>query len=253
MKRYIFTLLASLAFCCASAQDKRPDTLWYQYDNRFVGNEVISIVGFDSITFNKTGYKSRTIATEDFVSVEATCFADITYHQIPLDSTVRVVLQAPENILDDCSGSVVDGTLRLSLNHSDTHPKEAVAVVHIYAPAVCDFSLVGGKCLRLGKVRMACPMSIVLDGVGSIVADSIAAPELKAVLNGAGHIDLRGIDADAVSATLNGAGIIALEGKARRASAALNGAGTIDLQGLRTDIAPECSVSGAGQILQNAK
>ena len=52
MKRYIFTLLASLAFCCASAQDKRPDTLWYQYDNRFVGNEVISIVGFDSITFN---------------------------------------------------------------------------------------------------------------------------------------------------------------------------------------------------------
>ena len=57
MKRYIFTLLATLAFCCASAQDKRPDTLWYQYDNRFVGNEVISIVGFDSITFNKTGMK----------------------------------------------------------------------------------------------------------------------------------------------------------------------------------------------------
>ena len=100
----------------------------------------------------------------------------------------------------------------------------------------------GGKCLRLGKVRMACPMSIVLDGVGSIVSDSIAAPELKAVLNGAGHIDLRGIDADAVSATLGGAGIIAL-----------NGTGTIDLQGLRTDLAPDCSVSGVGKILQKAK
>ena len=211
--------------------------------------KVIKAVAEQSV--DTTGYKSRTIATEDFVSVEATCFADITYHQIPLDSTARVVLQAPENILDDCSGSVVDGTLRLSLNHSDTHPEEAVAVVHIYAPAVCDFSLVGGKCLRLGKVRMACPMSIVLDGVGSIVADSIAAPELKAVLNGAGHIDLRGVNADAVSATLGGAGIIALEGEARRASAVLNGAGTIDLQGLRTDLAPDCSVTGVGKILQN--
>ena len=82
------------------------------------------------------------------------------------------------------------------------------------------------------------------------MADSIAAPELKAVLNGAGHIDLRGIDTEAVSATLGGAGIIAFEGKARRASAVLNGAGTIDLQGLRTDLAPDCSVSGVGKILQ---
>ena len=94
------------------------------------------------------GYKSRTIATENFVSVEATCFADITYHQIPLDSPACVVLQAPGSILDDCSASVVDGTLRLALNRNATHPEEAVAVVHIYAPAVCDFSLVGGKCLR---------------------------------------------------------------------------------------------------------
>ena len=53
--------------------------------------------------------------------------------------------------------------------------------------------------------------------------------------------------------TLGGAGIVALEGKARRASAVLNGAGTIDLQGLRTNIAPDCSVSGVGKILQKAK
>ena len=63
----------------------------------------------------------------------------------------------------------------------------------------------------------------------------------------------RGIDADAVSATLGGAGIVALEGAARRAAAVLNGTGTIDLQGLRTDIAPDCSISGVGKILQKAK
>ena len=50
-----------------------------------------------------------------------------------------------------------------------------------------------------------------------------------------------------------GAGIIALEGEARRAAAVLNGTGTIDLQGLRTDLAPDCSVSGVGKILQKAK
>lgn len=235
----LFPLISFLLLCLLSAC--RPT------DTR----KVIKAVAEQAV--DTAGYKSRTIATENFVSVEATCFADITYHQIPLDSPACVVLQAPGSILDDCSASVVDGTLRLALNRNATHPEEAVAVVHIYAPAVCDFSLVGGKCLRLGKVRLACPMSIVLDGVGSIVSDSIAAPELKAVLNGAGHIDLRGVNAEAVSATLGGAGIIALEGKARRASAVLNGAGTIDLQGLCTDLAPDCSVTGVGKILQKAQ
>lgn len=55
MKKLLLAAAASLQIAAAQAQSA--DTIWYQYTNRFVANDVVSLVGYDSITFGKNYMK----------------------------------------------------------------------------------------------------------------------------------------------------------------------------------------------------
>ena len=57
MRHIIYTILATfLAVTATMAQDK-PDSLWFQFDDRFTANEIYDLYNVDSIQFGKTGFK----------------------------------------------------------------------------------------------------------------------------------------------------------------------------------------------------
>ena len=56
MKTILFMAVALLQCTFLSAQNK-PDTLWFQFDDRFMMNEIIDLTNVDSIEFTKTSLK----------------------------------------------------------------------------------------------------------------------------------------------------------------------------------------------------
>ena len=54
--RNILLSLSLMTYCCAIAQVK-PDTMWVQFDDRFVENEIIDLTNIDSLEFQNTNYK----------------------------------------------------------------------------------------------------------------------------------------------------------------------------------------------------
>ncbi len=55
-KLFASLFIAASAIGSLHAQEK-PDTMWFQFDDRFVTNEIISLVNIDSISFEKTKYR----------------------------------------------------------------------------------------------------------------------------------------------------------------------------------------------------
>ncbi len=82
MKKYCLLFLALL---CASAlpirAQEKPDTLWFQFENRFTANQVISLANTDSIQFFKNNYKRYRYnpSTGRTVAVPATYHTDGVY------------------------------------------------------------------------------------------------------------------------------------------------------------------------------
>ncbi|MBR1521796.1 MAG: DUF4859 domain-containing protein [Bacteroidaceae bacterium] len=63
-KKHLMATLLLLwgAFTCLNAQNK-PDTLWFQFDDRFMKNEIIDLTDVDSIEFTKTALKRYKLLT----------------------------------------------------------------------------------------------------------------------------------------------------------------------------------------------
>lgn len=194
------------------------------------------------------GMTAVTIKTNDFTSVEIDCFADVTYHQTDDGTAPSVTLKARKEVLQNMSNKVDDGELEILIDRRYRMPEKAVIVIDIYAPFVSKFSINGGKCLRLGKINISSPLDLSIDGVGSMTADTINAPEITASLNGAGSVDLKGITANRIAADLNGAGEITLSGSSGETWAEINGTGTIDLSQLKSSGRVSKKINGAGTV-----
>lgn len=194
------------------------------------------------------GMTAVTIKTNDFTSVEIDCFADVTYHQTDDGTAPSVTLKARKEVLQNMSNKVDDGELEILIDRRYRMPEKAVIVIDIYAPFVSKFSINGGKCLRLGKINISSPLDLSIDGVGSMTADTINAPEITASLNGAGSVDLKGITANRIAADLNGAGEITLSGSSGETRAEINGTGTIDLSQLKSSGRVSKKINGAGTV-----
>ena len=176
-----------------------------------------------------TGYQRRTIHAASFATVEIDCFADVTYTQTAPGTPCRIELQAHQPLLNKMTFSVVSGSkLVVDAGKYYNSSEREVPVVHIYAPAVNYFELAGGKCLRLGYLKLHTPFSVKLGGVGAILCKQLQAPQVDVVLEGAGSVNLEGIDTNYLRAELSGAGSIRLAGKAAHTQTLLLGAGTVD-------------------------
>ncbi len=193
------------------------------------------------------GFESKTLQTNDFNAVEVDCFADVTYHQTPNGTPPHVTVSAPADVLGNLDVKTENGELEIRVKRGYRMPKRAVAVIHLYAPFVSSFSLHGGKCLRLGTMSISSPLSLTLDGVGSLTSQKVEAYEIRAELNGAGNIDLNGIRTQRLTASLNGAGKVRLDGTCTEAYLDLNGAGDIDISALKSRNVRR-SVNGVGNI-----
>ena len=55
MKKILFAL--SMAVCCCAIAQEKPDTMWVQFDDRFVQNEIIDLTNIDSLEFLNSSYK----------------------------------------------------------------------------------------------------------------------------------------------------------------------------------------------------
>lgn len=176
-----------------------------------------------------TGYQHRTVHVAPFSAVEIDCFADVTYTQTPPETPYRIELQAPPRLLNKMTFNVVQGgKLVVDAGKYYNSSEREVPVIHLYAPAVNNFELAGGKCLRLGKLKLHTPFSVRLGGVGAILCNQLQAPQVNVVLEGAGSVSLEGIDTNHLRAELSGAGNISLSGRSARTETLLLGAGTID-------------------------
>ncbi|MDD5779653.1 MAG: DUF2807 domain-containing protein [Bacteroidales bacterium] len=180
-----------------------------------------------------TGFESRSLHTNDFSSVEIACFSDITFHQTAPSEMPHIILSAPAEVLENVRCKVLEGELSLSLNNRYKMPDKAVLVAHIYAPFVNKFVMSGGKCLRLGKLKVASPLEIQVYGLAAITAEQLEAHELRLSLNGAGSLNLQGIQTGQLIAATNGDGDIILSGNCESANLCVNGNGLLHLKGLK--------------------
>ena len=58
MIRKILTFtLAFATYTISGLSQEKPDTMWFKFDDRFVQNEIISLVDIDSLQFNKQNFK----------------------------------------------------------------------------------------------------------------------------------------------------------------------------------------------------
>lgn len=161
-----------------------------------------------------TDFAERTVRTNAFSTVEIDCFADVIFHQTPGNVAPYVRLLAPYGVLGHVTTRSADDALVISTDRRYRMPEDAVVVIHLYAPFVSKFVLNGGKCLRLGSLRLSSPVAIELDGVGAVTADSLVAQEVELDINGDGSADLRGISTNYFSANVTGNGSLTLEGRA---------------------------------------
>lgn len=194
-------------------------------------NEMLKEIAVQQV--DTTGYSERVVYPQSFTTVAVNCFSDVTYHQTALGEKPYVVLRAPENVLQHTECIVVDDeSLRIELKPPYRQPESVAFVINVYAPVVDRFVVNGGKCLRLGKIKRAMPLSVEMNGCGSILCDQLVAPDFEAELNGAGHIELRNIEVNRIKATINSIGNIVLSGKAKNTSLKINGEGKIDTNSL---------------------
>ena len=57
MIKKIFPILAVFATCAVSFAQEKPDTMWFQFTDRFTRNEIIDLTDIDSIEVSKTRFK----------------------------------------------------------------------------------------------------------------------------------------------------------------------------------------------------
>lgn len=181
-----------------------------------------------------TGFTVKTVQTNNFSGVEIDCFADVTFHQTDAGTPPHVRLMAPDEVLGHVATKTADDMLLISTDRRYRMPEKAVIVIDIYAPFASKFTLNGGKCLRLGRLHLNSPLTLDVDGVGAIVADSLAAHEVYITLDGSGSVDLRGMVTDRTDAAVNGTGNIYLAGRSRTVNVSATGGGHIDTSHLES-------------------
>jgi len=178
-----------------------------------------------------TAFIARTVHTNNFSTVEIDCFADVTFCQT-LTAAPYVRLQATKEVLPHVNVRTVEDGLFIAIDRRYRMPEDAVVVVYIYAPFASKFVLNGGKCLRLGQFHVASPLTIDVNGVASVTADSLAAHEVALTVAGDASADVRGLRANRLSFTRSGNGIAVLAGCVKERHIADTGTPPADLSRL---------------------
>ena len=181
------------------------------------------------------GMVRQVVQTNDFSVVEVDCFADVTFHQTASATAPYVVLRAHRDVLPHVGVKTLEDMVIISTDRRYRMPERAVVVIDIYAPFISKFMLNGGKCIRLGDIRLKSPLTLEIDGVGAITANVLKAPEVDVSIDGAGSIDLKGIETERLAASINGAGQMFLAGHACEAAVGVQGTGGVDYSKLKTD------------------
>lgn len=202
MRRYLFLFLLTVSL------------LWTSCDQRDI-HEVIRQM--TEAPVNTQGFSRSDIQTNGFSAVEVDCFADVTFHQTKPGGSSHVVLQAPEEVLENVICKVSDNLLQITLNSRYKMPEKTAIVAHIHAPFVNKFVLNGGKCLRLGQLKLTSPLEIENNGLASVSADLLEACELRIQQNGVGCANLKGIICTLLVAETEDAGTIRLGGQCQQA------------------------------------
>lgn len=215
-------------------------------DNRNI-NDVIRQMAEAPV--DTTGYARREWRMGTFSAVQIDCFADVSLHQIVTGTTPRIVLLAPDEVLDKVIAKVTDETLLLTLQGRYQMPDDVAVVAHIYAPFLSRIEFNGGKCLRMPSFRVACPLEIHANGLGAIMADSLESHDLSVESNGAGSMHFNGINTHTVRFECNGSGKIVLSGNCQKGSIAANGVGMLDVAGLKSSQSMlQINANGVGSV-----
>ena len=93
-----------------------------------------------------------------------------------------VVLRAHRDVLPHVGVKTLEDMVIISTDRRYRMPERAVVVIDIYAPFISKFMLNGGKCIRLGDIRLKSPLTLEIDGVGAITANVLKAPEVKSLV-----------------------------------------------------------------------
>lgn len=223
MRTLSFLLILSIFTLCISCEDRNI-------------RQVVKDIAEAPV--DTTDLESKTIYTNTFSSVQIDCFADVTYHQVTIDETPHVELHATPEILQNLSVTVENEKLKVEVNRRYRMPEKEVAVINIYTPFISHVTVNGAKCFRLGKIMLASPIEMNLEGVGAITSDSITAPEINVGINGDGSVHLRGIATKKLRCQQKGSGILALEGHCETMEMVSDSTGFIDTARLEKGTQP---------------
>ncbi|MGN1354180.1 MAG: GIN domain-containing protein [Alloprevotella sp.] len=188
-------------------------TLTLSACNRKDLREVIKEVAEDPA--DTTGMASETFSTNPFYTIEVNCFADVTFKQTAPGSASSVKIFAEPSVMPHVKVGTADGVLSLSTDRRYKMPEKSVIVAEIQAPFVGQFFISGGKCLRLGHIRLSSPLTLELDGVGALTAKRVEAPEVTVKGDGTGSVDLRGINTSRLTAHADNQCYIYLSGRTK--------------------------------------
>ncbi|MCX6092474.1 MAG: DUF2807 domain-containing protein [Candidatus Bipolaricaulota bacterium] len=149
--------------------------------------------------------------------------------KVHLGDADHIVVEAPEDLLDDIETRVEQGVLELGLG--GRHITRFLRGTHI------RFEITA-RSLR----------GLAIDGSGSIEASQLRSDSLGVSIDGAGRIAIQEAVATRLHISIDGAGRVSLgAAKARETRCQIDGAGTIDLGGLEGDEA-QIGIDGHGRV-----
>ncbi len=195
------------------------------------------------------GFVSTHLETNDFTWVEVDCFADVTFTQLEAGEPASITIKSSKEVLENVKTKVEDGKLRVTVNRRYRMPEKAIVVAEIKAPVVNKFVMNGTKCLRIDTLNLSSPLEVEMDGVGSLVANSITAYENKFLLNGDGCIAIKDIKTGHLQTALNGGGSIEIAGACTDIVALLVGEGKMNFSQLKSETPIAQTINGTGTII----
>jgi hypothetical protein len=146
----------------------------------------------------------------------------------------KLVVEADDSLISRLTNKVVDGKLILSW---ETPGWNLVGWIEwLVLPKTARF-----------HVTMNQVNGLVINGSGSVDADTIHSDNLSILISGSGKINLPNVDCKTLSSTISGSGEMNYSGKAVENTMRISGSGKVRAADLQTE-QTKVSISGSGNI-----
>ena len=167
----------------------------------FVGFSLSSCGKIITIKSDKDNIEHKLDVRGSFDAIESKGVTDVKY----VDGPLSVVLSAPEEIIDEISVEVKDGSLVVGMKHEGPLNGRFHSCLTVSAPGVTKFYSYGTGDFEMANLT---GKDIVFEtyGTGDFEAVSVKCADFKLISAGTGDADIRTLSADFADMSTSGTG-----------------------------------------------